>query len=97
MPMVTFRGRVIPEVSDITLHSRPALKWQDDGAGYWMEFNLKIEHSEITVDCTVDEFDRSVHFDAIHMRASDIATTTVNLIAFATGMGVRLWVAWPSP
>ena len=53
-----------------------------------MKLHLEIEHSEITVDSTVDEFDRCVYFDAIHMRASDIAMTTVNLIAFATGMGV---------
>ena len=90
MPKVTFRGRVIPEVSEITLHSRPALRWQDDGANYWMEFYLEIKCSEITVDCIVDEFDRAVHFDAIHKRASDIAATTVNLIAFAKGLGVTI-------
>lgn len=88
MPKVTFRGRVIPEVSDITLHSRPALRWQDDGTDYWMEFNLEITRSEITVDCIVDEYDPAVHFGAMHMRASDIAAATVNLIAFANGLGV---------
>ena len=90
MHQVTFRGRVIPEVADITLLSCPVLRWQDDGAKYWMEFHLKIEHSQITVRCKMDMFDYAVHFGPVHMRASDIAATTVNLIAFSKGLGVTV-------
>jgi hypothetical protein len=84
-----FSGRVIPEISNITIADHPSLRWQDQPDGFEMTIKVTIENSQITVDCEFDvAYDRSKHFKPAHMRAIDIASAAVNLTAFGLGMGI---------
>ncbi len=86
-----FIGRVIPEVSRLTIPNHPSFRWQDDENGFVMHISVRIVESEITVSCDfVEPYERAKHFVSAHMRAMDISMAAVNLAAFGMGMGASV-------
>ena len=85
MPKVILTGRVFPACHQISFSSNP-LDWIWQEKKLTLHFDVRIEKSVVTVECTLDRFEPE-YFVEIYRRAFDIIRSAVNLAAFSSGTG----------
>jgi hypothetical protein len=90
MPKFTFSGYIIPKNAQITVNNPPRIEWKAPESNLSMVFSYSINDGIIRVDCEADRDDAPHQTSQMHMRALDIARTTVNLVAFTSGHGISV-------
>jgi hypothetical protein len=88
VPKVHFIGRVLPSAAIISVEI-PNGKWKWQAAGLEPEFKVKIGHSFINIECEIEKYETD-YFVELHKRASDLARAAVNVVAFASGLGLSV-------
>jgi hypothetical protein len=89
MPTVYLKGQALPACHLVTLGERK-VRWEEPAPfGLIMEFTLDINNSVIDIRCEVNRF-REEDLTPIDTRALDLARASVNLAAFATGLGMQV-------
>jgi hypothetical protein len=91
MATVHFLGRVLPKVVKVSLGHKPKLKWESPDIGLTMEFTNHITDSNIDVECTLNRWTPD-DFVAVYMRALDLCRASVNVVAFAMGCGLTVFL-----
>ncbi|MBN8871586.1 MAG: hypothetical protein J0H67_02010 [Rhodospirillales bacterium] len=89
MPIVRFIGRVSPKTVKIDARM-PELRWKWDEAALELLIRIVVAGSHVTVEVETATYEHKLHFTEFHKRADDIARSTVNLSAFATGLGISV-------
>ena len=67
----------------LSIAQMPPLTWGIE-SGMLAIFTLSVKDSAVSVDCEVPAFNPS-DFQSLHLRALDVARTSINLYVFATG------------
>jgi hypothetical protein len=83
---VQFLGRVLPDTVKLSIQM-PDLKWKWEEENLELAFHVKIGNSVINAECEIEKLDPA-YLAELHKRASDLARASVNIIAFATGVGL---------
>jgi hypothetical protein len=89
MPIFIFKGRILPEFSDLSIWNVPTVHFSESPHlpdlpdGLTGAFNIAINHSAIDLICTVEQ--RSASLSRIHNRAISYVRAFVDLNCFATG------------
>jgi hypothetical protein len=86
MPKVVFLGRVLPTVANVTINNPHEITWIEPGIGLNVQFRAVIKNSAIEVSCDLNRYTRD-DFVHIYIRALDIARASIDLVAFANGIG----------
>src|SRR6266567_6596845 len=89
MPIARFTGRILPAALNVSLPNGPTFQWKADELGLDMIFRVRIENGAIQVDCETNKFEAS-YLVPLFMRAHDIATASVDLVAFATASALTV-------
>ncbi len=90
MPKIQFLGRVLPEGIKISAQA-PELKWKWEEENLEPTFRVKIINSNITVECDIEKYEPKYNSE-LYKRASDLARTSANMVAFATGYGIIVMI-----
>jgi hypothetical protein len=88
MPKIQFIGRVLPAVAMVTVQT-PDLQWKWEAEGLDPAFKVKIGNSVINVECDIAKYEPQ-YFIELYKRASDLARAAVNVVAFASGLGLSV-------
>jgi hypothetical protein len=88
MPKTQFLGRVFPTAPDVWHRSGSKIRWQVSDTGITADFEVKIEHSIVTVECECQNDLTTELTEALFIRAFDLARATVDMISFSTGRGL---------
>jgi hypothetical protein len=89
MPIIRFRGRVIPYA--YKLHAGPlTLLWPEPDKSGHMRFDVKITDSIVEVGCHIPKYDPDDSIELPHVRALELARATVDCLAFVDGIGATL-------
>jgi hypothetical protein len=95
MPTVQFKGKVLPEISDLTVTNLPTFTFEeapcppDLPEGLKITYSFNIEHAAISLVCDVIPFDESL-LSWVHNRATRITRAVVDIYSFATGMSLSV-------
>src|SRR5262249_7521046 len=89
MPTARFTGRVFPTALNVSIANEPTFNWKADELGLEMRFRVRIRDGSIVIDCDLNKFE-SAYLIPLFIRAHDIARTSVDLAAFATGNGLTM-------
>ncbi|WP_316174701.1 MULTISPECIES: hypothetical protein [unclassified Bradyrhizobium] len=92
MPTVKFFGRVFPDAVKLDIAEHPRVNWKDQTIDLDLDIDVSISASRVEITCALPRFDHERHFVPVYMRAFDIARTTVDLAAFATGYGFTVLI-----
>ncbi len=86
MPTVSFWGKVLPSGPVKLSYSMPLpITWPVEKFGR-ANFRIKIENSEIVVDCEISEYKPEL-MGALHIPAVELTKGLVDLAAFSSGYG----------
>lgn len=88
MPRLVFHGRIHCAAHSISLTSIPVAGWKDTALGLEISYRLEIKDNSVTVTSDVNKYVHEDHFTSVFMRASDIARSAVEVIAFAKAQGL---------
>jgi hypothetical protein len=88
MQKIHFIGRVFPSAVKISVQA-PEVKWKWEEAGLELTIRVKIGNSFINVECELEEY-RPEYITELYRRALDLARASVNLVAFANGIGLTV-------
>jgi hypothetical protein len=91
MPTVHFLGKVFPEALQMSVDHTPIIKWEEAEIGLTMEFSCHIVKSRIDVECKLNRFTVE-DFVPIYMRALDLCRASVDVVAFAKGWGLTVYL-----
>ena len=91
MLTVHFLGKVFPEELQVSVGHTPIIKWEDVEIGLTMEFTCRIVKSRIDVECKLNRF-TAEDFVPAYMRALDLCRASVDVIAFAKGCGLTVYL-----
>lgn len=91
MPKVQFNGHILPSIAKVTFTSGRAIKWESPDIDLALEIAVKIEDSAIQIDCETNRWEADLLLP-VFMRALDICRTSVNLVAFSKGYGLRVHI-----
>jgi hypothetical protein len=91
MPKLIISGSILPPVVRLSLHVDLEIKWPIPEANLEITFRPQIKDSIVTIECEADRIDSS-DFMLFYMRALDITRGAVNLIGFAKGWGVTVFL-----
>jgi len=80
-----FRGRVIPEISKVTVGFPHTVRWQHDTTSAVAELRFVINESQVTVDVTTDG---AFHLGDLYRRALDLTQAMVDILGFAKGISL---------
>jgi hypothetical protein len=86
---VSFTGRVLPAIVNLSFTNLPLVQWEDPERGLRLSFTTTIQNSAIRIDCALNQYSDS-YIDSLHMRALDIARAVVDLACFSTGYGATV-------
>lgn len=90
LPIVHFKGRVLPENSDLGVRGIPSIHFEEPPflpglpAGLAIDYSISIDHSAIDLTCDVNPFDPE-NISWIHNRALHVIHAIVDLYSFASG------------
>jgi hypothetical protein len=87
METIHFLGYILPETIKVSVHHSPLLKWEAPEHGISMEYMINITDSKIDVECKVSEYRQSLLAE-LRMRALDLCSASINLVAFQRGFGL---------
>lgn len=80
-----FRGRVIPEISKVTVVLPHTVRWQHDKTSAVAELRFAVNESQVTIDVTTDgAFD----LGDLYRRALDLTQAMVDILGFAKGISL---------
>jgi hypothetical protein len=90
MPIVQFKGRVLPESSNLTIQNIPQLHMIEPARidlpnGLSMSFTITIADAVIDVRCDTNPFDQPWHMSWVHNRTLSVLRALIDLHSFATG------------
>jgi hypothetical protein len=91
MPTIHLIGRILPEVVKVSLGHKPTVKWESPDIGLTMEFTNHITDSRIDVECKLNRW-TSDTFVPVYMRALDLCRASVDVVAFAMGCGLSVFL-----
>ena len=86
MVKVQFLGQVLPICSNVSVHPDVTVDWNEPETGLEIKFGFEIKNSEIKVNCDLNRFEAG-DFTPLYMRVHDMVQASVNLVAFAGGLG----------
>jgi hypothetical protein len=90
MPIVRFRGRVLPSVVQVSFTDIPKVNWRALEIEEEIGFAIRITKSVVEVDCEIGRY-RDEYLANLHMRAFDLARVCVDLSAFSTGHSLSVY------
>jgi hypothetical protein len=90
MPVVYFKGRVLPAAVQISFTDIPQVNWTWPEENIVFDFVVRITNSRVEVECKLDRY-QDDYLAEIHRRAFDLARACVNVAAFGTGFGVSVF------
>lgn len=91
MPLIKFKGRVLPESSNLTLAGVPPFRMNEPVradllTGMSIDFrSIRIEKALIEIACEANPFDHPSHLSWVHNRTMSIVRALVDLYSFASG------------
>lgn len=89
MPFLLFKGRVLPEVRNITAPCPVAMHYAEPNGGFACEFSISINDSRVEVGCTVEAILQDTIQNAM-ARALGFASGVTNIISFTTGWALQV-------
>lgn len=82
-----FRGRVIPEISKVTVALPHVVRWQHDTTSAVAELRFAIKESHVSVDVTTDGV---FLLGDLYRRALDLTQAMVDILGFAKGISLSV-------
>src|SRR5580698_3697107 len=90
MPILHFKGRVLPETSHITIPKPENFFWAPyDSTENPIGFRIEINNSRIDAICQFDSYD-TVDKSILYRQALELTRIFVDLIAFRQGKGLTI-------
>jgi hypothetical protein len=90
MPIIRFRGRVLPPGAYIVDAGPLTLLWPEPDKSGHMKFVVHIINSVVNVACDVKSYQVGDDIALPHIRAFELARSVVDCIAFVDGAGLTL-------
>jgi hypothetical protein len=91
MPTVKIRGRVLPEVFNVSVGFDPTINWKWEETNQELRFSYTIKDSTVEIRCDLDKWQPEYRTE-IYKRSYDILRTAVNLVAFAKGWPLYVYL-----
>ncbi len=88
MPKVSFIGRIIPPSIGTSAHA--PVRYRSAILGLEILIRTRVAGSHVVVEIDSDQYDERIHFEEFFIVATHMARTTVNLLAFASAMGMSV-------
>jgi hypothetical protein len=91
MPIVHFRGRTLPEFTDLTISNLPVMEFKEPPLlpllplGLTVRYTITVEHSQIDIRCDASPYNESL-FSWVRNRAFVVLHALVDLHSFTTGV-----------
>jgi hypothetical protein len=87
MPKIQLLGRVLPPAMIVNLHRLPTVSWKGPVD---ISITVRVENSNVVIDCELDKWDKDEHMMPVYMRALDTARVAVDLCSFQSGLGMSV-------
>jgi hypothetical protein len=87
MPIVHFKGRVLPSAVQVTARDLPQVHWEDANTGQVMDITTRIQASVVDLEFDVNHFDEN-DLSPLLLRAWDLARAAVDLCCYQVGWGL---------
>ena len=91
VPRIQFNGHILPSIAKVAFASGRAIRWESPDIDLVIEIAVSIEESAIQIDCDINRWEADLLLP-VYMRALDICRTTVNMVAFSKGYGLRVHI-----
>ncbi len=88
MQNIHFIGRVLPSAFKVSVQA-PEVKWKWEETELELTIRVKIGNSFVNIECELEEY-RPEYVTELYRRAFDLARASVNLVAFANGIGLTV-------
>jgi hypothetical protein len=86
---VHFLGRIWPSSHSISIGYDPTIEHEESDKNFKATFVVRIKDSAIDIECSLPHFDAGI-LGMLFIRAYDKARVAVNLVSFASGLGLGL-------
>ncbi len=90
MPIIRFRGTIIPRRAYRVDAGPLTLLWPEPDQSGHMRFDVRIADSVVEVACTVPTYSSTDSIELPHIRAFELARSLVDCVAFVDGVGLTL-------
>jgi len=91
MPVVTFKGRVFPQVLHLTINPPITMGWKNHPlVEFDCEVEVKIDQGALDVKCTLNKFDFDKHMGQLYKEAYELSGVMICLYTFASGNGTTI-------
>lgn len=87
MPIVHFLGKILPELSQVSVGHKPIIKWDEPDVDLSIEFTIHIINSQVDVECKLNKY-FSEYLVYVYKRALDLCRAPVELVSFKMGYGL---------
>jgi hypothetical protein len=91
MPTVKIRGRVLPEVFNVSVGFDPTINWKWEETNQELRFSYTVKDSTVEIRSDLDKWQPEYRTE-IYKRSYDILRTAVNLVAFAKGWPLYVYL-----
>ena len=88
MQNIHFIGRVLPSAFKVSVQA-PEVKWKWEETELELTIRVKIGNSFVNIECELEEY-RPEYVTELYRRAFDLQRASVNLVAFANGIGLTV-------
>jgi len=92
MPVVKFRGRVLPTALQINISGLSPFSSQELATGETMQLRVAVVESLVTVEVEVSQFSVGDDISIMHTRATHVARSVLDCFAFANGFGLIVFL-----
>jgi hypothetical protein len=90
MPIIHFKGAILPEIFDISTTNLAPVIWTDSERNLSMNYRINITKSKLSVDCSLSREITAEELSIPLIRAIDVCRGVVNCLAFARGLGLTV-------
>jgi hypothetical protein len=90
MPIIHFKGAILPEIFEISTSNLRPVIWTDKGKNLSMSFQINIDKSKVSIDCSLSREIAPAELSTPLVRAIDVCRGVVNCLAFARGLGLTV-------
>jgi hypothetical protein len=90
MPKVQFIGKVLPAPAMLAV-TLPDLTWKWEEQNLNLAFRVRINNSFVNIECELEKYEPAYAAE-LHKRALDLARAAVNVVGFATGLGLSVYL-----
>jgi hypothetical protein len=91
MPIVHFKGRVLPAVMLITISDLPSVHWEQANLHLIMDITTRITNSVIDMEFDVNQLDEA-DLSPLLMRAWDLSRAAVDIYCYTRGVGLTVYI-----